>query len=168
MDSRPFRGKRSAWPKNTFIPSPICTPYPRRPQHTCALLPLGGGQLFAGGADRVIRYWDAAWPERSYQVAGPMWPGPIIDPSSGLLNVPQTQRIYQKRQTVGGVGVLDEVAVPVEPRQVRLDAVPDLAVRMRTQDACHADAITALLAAEGMHGRILFSASRDGAVKAWK
>ena len=139
-----------------------------RPQHTCALLPLGGGQLFAGGVDRVIRCWDAAWPERSYQIAGPMWPGPIIDTASGLLNVPLTQRRYLQRQSIGGVGVVEEVAVPIEPRQVRLDAVPDLAVRMRTQDACHADAITAMLAADGVHGRILLSASRDGAVKAWK
>ena len=52
--------------------------------------------------------------------------------------------------------------------QIRLDAVPDLASRMRTQDACHADAITALVAAEGVHGRMLLSAGRDGVVKAWK
>jgi hypothetical protein len=39
---------------------------------------------------------------------------------------------------------------------------------MRMHDACHADAVTALLAAEGLHGRMLLSASRDGVVKAWK
>lgn len=54
------------------------------------------------------------------------------------------------------------------PLQMRLDAAPDLASRMRMHDACHADSITALLAAEGLHGRILLSASRDGIVKGWK
>lgn len=85
-----------------------------------------------------------------------------------MLNVPATQRRYLKRHSVGSVGVIEEIAVPSDPRQVRLDAVPDLAARMRIQDACHADAITAMIAADGAHGRILLSASRDGAVKAWK
>jgi hypothetical protein len=39
---------------------------------------------------------------------------------------------------------------------------------MRVQDACHADTITALLAAEAVNGRVLLSASRDGVIKAWK
>ncbi len=57
---------------------------------------------------------------------------------------------------------------PLPSPQTRLDAAPDLASRMRMHDACHADAVTALLAAEGLHGRMLLSASRDGVVKAWK
>jgi hypothetical protein len=39
-----------------------------RPHSAFALLPLGGGQLLSGGADRAIRCWEPAWPERSYQV----------------------------------------------------------------------------------------------------
>jgi hypothetical protein len=57
---------------------------------------------------------------------------------------------------------------PAPAPQSRLDAAPDLGSRLRMQDACHADCITALLAAESTHGRMLISASRDGVVKAWK
>jgi hypothetical protein len=54
-----------------------------------ALLPLPGGALLAGGADRCVRYWDAPWPERSYIVAGPVWPDDtgIMEPSTNKLQV---------------------------------------------------------------------------------
>ncbi len=54
-----------------------------------ALLPLAGGQLLTAGSDRCVRYWEAAWPERSYVVCGPMWPDnlSVADPSTGLLQV---------------------------------------------------------------------------------
>jgi len=48
-------------------------------------------QLLAGGCDRCLRYWEPAWPERSYLVAGPLWQEdrPIVDSSSGKVNVSQ-------------------------------------------------------------------------------
>jgi hypothetical protein len=54
-----------------------------------ALLALPTGQLLAGGSDRCLRYWEPAWPERSYLVAGPLWQEdrPIVDSSSGKVNV---------------------------------------------------------------------------------
>lgn len=142
-----------------------------RPHRACALLPLGGGQLLAGGADRALRCWDPARPERSYIIAGPVWPGGIVDPTTSLLNPPATTLVQQYRaRRVGAASVIEEVPSvnSAQQQQMRLDAAPDLASRMRMQDACHGDSITALLAAEAAHGRILLSASRDGVVKAWK
>jgi hypothetical protein len=82
--------------------------FPRRPRTTAALLPLGGGQLLSGGADRAIRCWEPAWPERSYAVSGPVWPGGIIDAATNMLNSPAAQRRYQLRHSVG-VPVVEEV-----------------------------------------------------------
>ena len=81
---------------------------PCRPRTTAALLPLGGGQLLSGGADRVIRCWEPAWPERSYALSGPVWPGGIIDPATNMLNAPAAQRRYQLR-SAAGVPVVEEV-----------------------------------------------------------
>ncbi|GBG00520.1 phosphoinositide 3-kinase regulatory subunit 4 [Raphidocelis subcapitata] len=139
-----------------------------RPRTTAALLPLGGGQLLSGGADRVIRCWEPAWPERSYALSGPVWPGGIIDPATNMLNAPAAQRRYQLRSAAGVPVVEEVVANGGAAVQTRLDAASDLGSRMRMQDACHADCITALLAAEAAHGRLLLSASRDGIIKAWK
>jgi hypothetical protein len=70
---------------------------------------------------------------------------------------------------VVGLDGINQIALPpIGPAQTRLDAAPDLGSRLRMQDTCHADCITALLAAESAHGRMLLSASRDGVVKAWK
>eukprot|EP00955_Chlamydomonas_euryale_P020364 215956-Chlamydomonas_euryale.AAC.1 len=46
----------------------------------------------------------------------------------------------------------------------------ELRHRLRVHDQAHADAVTALAAADlpGGGGRLLLSASRDGIVKAWK
>lgn len=54
-----------------------------------ALLPLSGGQLLSAGSDRTIRYWEPAWPERSYVVAAPVWPAgaAVVDAGEGLLQV---------------------------------------------------------------------------------
>lgn len=90
-----------------------------RPHHACALLPLGGGQLLAGGSDRVIRCWEPAWPERSYQVCGPLWPGQIIEPSTGMLAPPSAARRYGARLGPDGVPMIEEIALPTDPsRQV--------------------------------------------------
>jgi hypothetical protein len=142
-------------------------PQQARPHHAPAVLPLGGGQLFSGGADRALRCWDPARPDRSYVIAGPVWPGGIIDPATNLLNPPATAQQYRARRE-GAASVIEELPSVNSGPQTRLDAAPDLASRMRMQDACHADSITALLAAEAAHGRLLLSASRDGVVKAWK
>ena len=42
-----------------------------------------------GGADRAVRYWEPSWPERSYIVAGPVWPDDtgIMDPASHKMQV---------------------------------------------------------------------------------
>lgn len=90
-----------------------------RPHHACALLPLGGGQLLAGGSDRAIRCWEPAWPERSYQVCGPLWPGQIIEPSTGLLVPPSAARRYCSRIGPCRVPLVEEIALPGDPsRQV--------------------------------------------------
>lgn len=62
-----------------------------RSQGCYSLLALPTGQLLAGGSDRCLRYWEPAWPERSYLVAGPLWQEdrPIVDSSSGKVNVSQ-------------------------------------------------------------------------------
>jgi hypothetical protein len=46
----------------------------RRLSSISCLLPLPNGALVTGGADRCVRYWEPSWPERSYIVAGPVWP----------------------------------------------------------------------------------------------
>lgn len=59
----------------------------RRPTRVRALLPLPNGALLSGGCDRCIRHWDCCWPERSYIIAGPVWPDDrgIVDPASHRL-----------------------------------------------------------------------------------
>lgn len=59
-----------------------------------ALLPLPGGALLAGGADRCVRYWDGSWPERSYIVTGPVWADDtgIMDPQTNKLQVGQLEK----------------------------------------------------------------------------
>jgi hypothetical protein len=56
---------------------------------TTCLLPLPSGGLLSGGADRCVRYWEPSWPERSYIVAGPVWPDDtgIMDHASHKLQV---------------------------------------------------------------------------------
>jgi hypothetical protein len=72
-----------------------------------------------GGADRVIRCWEPTWPERSYAVAGPVWPDGIIEPESNMLQPPATQRRYRGRM-VEGAAVLEEVTLLGEAgRQVQ-------------------------------------------------
>jgi hypothetical protein len=62
-----------------------------------ALLPLPGGALLAGGADRCVRYWDAPWPERSYIVAGPVWPDDtgIMEPTTNKLQVRVAKAVHK-------------------------------------------------------------------------
>lgn len=54
-----------------------------------ALLPISGGAVLTGGSDRAIRFWDGSWPERSYIVAGPVWPNDtgIIEPTTNRVQV---------------------------------------------------------------------------------
>lgn len=114
----------------------------RRARCTRALLPLGGGQLLSGGADRTIRYWDAAWAERSYAVAGPLWPGPIADPATSALHTPAAARRYHSH-SVGGVPVVDEIAArPEATGQVGGPAGTHLCVLLRKRHG-----------AWGVHGR---------------
>eukprot|EP00879_Flechtneria_rotunda_P022840 GHRR01024135.1.p1 GENE.GHRR01024135.1~~GHRR01024135.1.p1 ORF type:complete len:413 (+),score=138.78 GHRR01024135.1:1164-2402(+) len=133
-----------------------------------ALLPLPGGALLTGGADRCVRYWDGSWPERSYIVAGPVWPDDtaIMEPNTNKLQVPSHVYRYSKR-LVSGVPVLEERCVGDGPRLVTPDSSPSLSRQLRMQDLVHSDTITQLLAVEGT-SKLLVSASRDGCIKVWK
>lgn len=53
------------------------------------LLALPNGALMTGGPDRCVRYWEPSWPERSYIVAGPVWPDDtgIMDHTTHKLQV---------------------------------------------------------------------------------
>lgn len=78
-----------------------------------ALLPLSGGALLAGGADRCVRYWDGSWPERSYIVAGPVWPDDtgIMDPNTNKLQVRAVRKSFNntlQSVLIGAVFVLSE------------------------------------------------------------
>lgn len=135
-----------------------------------ALLPLPSGALLTGGADRALRYWDASWPERSYVVAGPLWPDDsgIIDPHSHKLVAPQSANGYRyTKRSVGGVAVLEERVTGDARRLVTPDGSPELSRQLRSHELAHADGITRLLGVDGT-SRLLASASRDGCIKVWK
>lgn len=51
-----------------------------------------------GGADRCLRYWEPSWPERSYIVAGPVWPD-----DTGIMEH-NTHKLQVRRLFVGGGG----------------------------------------------------------------
>lgn len=133
-----------------------------------ALLPLGGGALLTGGADRRVRLWEPSWPERSYIVAGPVWPDntAIIDSATNKLQVPGHIHRYQ-RVSIAGVPVVEELSVGDGPHLVTPDSSPDLGSKLRMHDLAHVDGITQLTPIE-TSSRLLATASRDGCIKVWK
>lgn len=113
---------------------------PKQPPGARALLPLPGGPhgaLLSGSTDACVRYWTPGRPEQCALVCGPV-------------DAPPT---FELGRTASGVPALLETPTPAngQPAQPRSDA--------------HRDSVLALAKAEAGQ-RLLFSACRDGAIKA--
>lgn len=164
---------------------------PARQDGVWALLPTGGGQLLAGGADRTVRCWDSGRPAQSYVVCAP--PPPAVPPGAATVataaeagvsgaaaaeaaavDVPQYR--YATR-SVGGVPVLEEscslqrLAVGAADREQRAAEYELLLARQgwaeRAAALCHQLAVTDLARVEASEP-LLLSAGADGCVKAWR
>ncbi|KAL3131972.1 hypothetical protein ABBQ38_007667 [Trebouxia sp. C0009 RCD-2024] len=134
-----------------------------------ALLPTGAGPLLTGSSDRCIRFWDAAYPQQSYVVAGP----PVVlsttastsqSATSSSAQQPVPYKYYQ--HTVQQVSIVEEMSRPtMNAVPGPHDTVPSQADRAFAQ--CHRDTVKCLCPLY-ISDQLLLSASQDGIIKAWK
>jgi hypothetical protein len=165
----------------------------REPALRCrfrALLPTAGGQLLAGGTDRVVRCWDSARPERSYVVCCPPGGAPCRAASpapTGAADAPPCWSVDMPRyryaqRNVQGVSVLEETCA-MHPELLSTSPgardryLHALGWSERAAGLCHHEAVLDLARvdavpgagmAEGAAEPLLLSCSRDGVVKAWR
>lgn len=66
------------------------------------------------------------------------------------------------------VPVIEEELEGDPPRAVRPEAGYDWDVKARMNDLVHVDCVSALAVLDYTESRLLISASRDGAIKAWR
>ena len=134
-----------------------------------AVLPAGGGSFITAGDDASLRQWETygVGTHRSGSGSAPQAAG--VSPACRLVAAPSHAPCLDGTPVVAawrGVQVLQQ---RLRPSTAVGGPAAHSAAQRRQDVEAHSDAITALatLPLSGWE-RLLFSASRDGMVKAWR